>query len=187
MPKGKKAKVKRIKAGTGRAAAIARRLAFAHAYITNGQNGTQAAITAGFAAKSANVTASRLLTDANTLKLIEDAAKEASKISGLTVERTLREVARIAYSDPRKLYTETGALKDMSELDDDCAAIVASVETEQSRIAGEDGEDGTVSQTKKLKLWDKNAALEKAMKFHGLYEKDNAQAPKPVHITMVFE
>jgi phage terminase small subunit len=73
------------------------------------------------------------------------------------------EVARIAYSDPRKFYNADGSLKSILELDDDCAATIASV-------------SGTVvGMTRKLKQWDKNAALEKAMKFHGAYERDNAQ------------
>ena len=36
-------------------------------------------------------------------------------------------------------------------------------------------EGQVIGLTRKLKQWDKNAALEKAMKFHGAYEKDNAQ------------
>lgn len=181
-----RAKKKRVKAGTGKAAAAARRVAFVEAYIANGRNGTEAAIAAGFSPHSAHSRALELVKDREVIEMIEERHEALSVITGLDQVRTLREVARIAYSDPRKLFTETGSLKEMSELDDDCAAIVASVETEQVKSSGEGG-DGALAQTKKLKLWDKNAALEKAMKFHGLYEKDNLQAPKPIHITMVFE
>ena len=89
---------------------------------------------------------------------------------GLTTERTLLEVARLAYSDPRKFYNADGSLKSILELDDDCAATIASVEWDEVKAEGR-----VIGLTRKLKQWDKNAALEKAMKFHGAYEKDNAQ------------
>ena len=47
--------------------------------------------------------------------------------------------------------------------------------TSESRwIRVRDPQDRT-GRTTKLKVWDKNAALEKAMKHLGLYEKDNSQ------------
>jgi phage terminase small subunit len=47
--------------------------------------------------------------------------------------------------------------------------------------------DGAVvGQVKKVKLWDKNSALEKAMKHLGLFEKDNSQ-DKGMKITIVSE
>ena len=52
---------------------------------------------------------------------------------------------------------------------------MASVEVDEIKA-----EAGVIGHTTKLKHWDKNAALEKAMKFHGLYEKDNAQKPAAV-------
>lgn len=95
---------------------------------------------------------------------------EAGKIAGLDVTRTLREIARLAYSDPRRFYNPDGSLKLIHDLDDDTAATIASVEVD---VLKEDGK--AVGETVKVKQWDKNAALEKAMKFHGLYERDNAQ------------
>ena len=89
---------------------------------------------------------------------------------GLSTERTLLEVARLAYSDPRKFYNIDGSLKSILELDDDCAATIASVEWDEIKAEGQ-----VIGLTRKLKQWDKNAALEKAMKFHGAYQRDNEQ------------
>jgi hypothetical protein len=36
--------------------------------------------------------------------------------------------------------------------------------------------------TKKIKLWDKNAALDKAARHLGLYPRDNAQLMRPVSL-----
>jgi hypothetical protein len=62
-------------------------------------------------------------------------------------------------------------MKPMAEWDDDTAATVAGVEVEEI------GERGTI---KKLRHWDKSAALDKAMRYLGLYKTDNEQQPPPV-------
>ncbi len=143
-------------------------------YIKNGRNGTQAAIAVGYAEKSAHVRAARLLRDDKVLAMVEGRVARAAEISGLTVERTLMEVARLAYSDPRQFLQSDGSLKPTEEWTPDMAAAVASLEVlEEYEGSGEDRK--YIGQTKKLKFWDKNAALEKAMKHLGLYEKDNSQ------------
>lgn len=170
----------KVKAGTSKAAAIGRKKAFVESYIANGGNATAAAVTAGFSAKTARQQGARLLSDvAIKAKIASRAEKVANKYE-LTTERTLREIARLAYSDPRRFYHPNGALKSIHELDDDTAATIASVEVD---VLKEDGK--AVGETVKVKQWDKNAALEKAMKFHGLYEKDNAQQ-QPVEIVIRF-
>ena len=49
------------------------------------------------------------------------------------------------------------------ELDDDRAAMISAIEVDA---------DGRLT---RIRLWDKNAALEKAMKHLGLYNRDNTQ------------
>lgn len=174
-PNRKSAK-QNVKAGTSAIEAQARRRLFCKAYLANGRNGTQAAITAGFAPNSAGVTASRLLQEAYVIEYLAAATKEFEAITGLTAERTLREVARLAYFDPRRTVNGDGTLKALHELDDDTAAAVAS---EKTTI------DGDAVTTTDRKFHDKNAALEKAMKHHGLYEKDT-QAKAGVDVTIRF-
>lgn len=164
----------RPKAGTSKEAAADRRADFVREYIKNGRNGTQAAIAAGYAEKSAHVQAARLLKDDKVLAMVERRVARAAEISGLTVERTLMEVARLAYSDPRQFLLPDGTLKPTDEWTPDMAAAVASLEVEEMHLGS--GEDRKFAgYTKKLKFWDKNAAIEKAMKHLGLYEKDNSQ------------
>jgi len=178
----KRVSTKRVKAGTSKAAAAARRALFVEAYLSNNGNATQAYKAAGFTAKNsavAGVEGGKLLKDpwvaaeiARRRELIQRAAEVTT---GLTLERTLREVARLAYSDPRKFYKADGSLIPVLELDEDTAATVASVEVDEINADG-----AVIGRTKKLKVWDKNSALEKAMKYHGLYEKDNRQKADPV-------
>jgi phage terminase small subunit len=86
------------------------------------------------------------------------------------VERTRAELARVCFSDVRKLFNPDGSLKKVSELDADTAAAVASFEVDEVEVG-----DKVVRRTIKVKLWDKNAALEMAIKHLGLYERDNTQ------------
>jgi phage terminase small subunit len=172
------------KIGTSREAVAQRRAAFKAAYLTNGHNATQAALVAGFSAKTAHVQGAQLLKVLKSNGELADMAERAAEAAELTVERTLREVARLSYADPRRMYHSDGRLKDIHELDDDMAAAVASVEIEEE-FDGK-GEDRKLNgYTKKLKLWDKNSALDKAMKHFGLYEQDNRQKGEAIKVEVV--
>jgi phage terminase small subunit len=101
-------------------------------------------------------------------------AEKAAKAAGLDVDRSLREIARVAYGDVRKLYREDGSLIPVHELDADTAAMVASIEHEDE-YAGRGENRSIVGRTTKVKTWSKVEALEKASKVHGLYAVDHLQ------------
>jgi phage terminase small subunit len=154
------------------------------AMLSNGGNATQAAVAAGYKPGSAaekagyrmskNVRVSDILAKrrAEVLVVVEES-------TGLSVARTLKEVARLAYFDPRKLFDSEGRLIPMTELDDDTAAAVASIEVVEE-FESVDGKRVPAGLLKKIKIADKNSALDKAMKHLGLYEADNGQKPEPV-------
>lgn len=137
-------------------------------------NATQAAVRAGYSVSAAHVTGSRLLSDAKVRAQIDVLLAKATAVNEITIERTVREISRLAYSDVRKLYREDGTLKAMHELDDDAAASIAGVESEEEHEKGEDGEPGTVTTIRKVKRWDKNKALDMCMSLLGMH-KTNAQ------------
>lgn len=91
---------------------------------------------------------------------------------GITRERVLQEIGRVAFGDIRKLFTIDGALKSITDLDDETAAIIASVEVREEEATARDIETdekivaGTV---KKVKLWDKTKGLEMLAKHFKLY------------------
>jgi phage terminase small subunit len=62
----------------------------------------------------------------------------------------------------------------LDELDDYTAASVASFEV-QELFAGSGEERKLIGYTKKVKLWDKNAALDKLMRHLEAYKRDNEQ------------
>lgn len=166
---------KTTKRGTSRASAADRRRLFVEAMLTNGGNKRQAAIAAGYKeGRAADKAAERMSHDVAVIRELEARRAEVLEVAqqntGMTVERILREVARLAMFDVRKLYDEAGNLKPVHLLDDDTAAAIASVEVDEIKVEGV-----YIGNTKKLKVFDKNSALEKAMKHLGQYDLDNEQ------------
>jgi phage terminase small subunit len=136
--------------------------------------------------KTVNEAASRLVKNSKVAARISELVQPAMNAANLTADRTVREVTRIAFSDARRLFREDGTLKRPDEWDDDTAAAVAGIEvTEEFEGRGKDRR--LIGYTKKIKLWDKNAALDKAAKHLGLYERDNAQLMWPVSLKIVCE
>ncbi len=171
---------KPVKAGNGLAAATARRDVFVQTYIANGNNATQAAITAGYSARTAYSQGQRLLKNAEVSTRLATAAKKVAEITGLTAERTIREAARISNFDPARLYRQDGTLKHITEMDDDTRAAIASIEVKENVVDGV-----LIGQTTKIKFWDKNRALEMGMRHLGLYERDNIQQRESLQIQVL--
>lgn len=173
-----------VKAGTSKASAAHRRKLFVDAYLANGRNATQAAITAGYSPKTAVEQGSRLLRDVNVAAAVQMVTERVEQSSGLTAERVLREISRLAFHDARKFYDDKGNLKPIHELDDDTAAGLAGFEvTEEFEGKGADRE--SVGFTKKVKFWDKNTALVTAARHLGLFEKDNSQRGESLALQVV--
>ncbi len=90
----------------------------------------------------------------------------------------LRNLAQTLFFDPRNLFNDDGSLKSARDLDDETAQALASLEVVEM-INGK-GKNTAPVYTKKLKWLDKNAARDQAMKYLGLFEKDNEQATNAV-------
>ncbi len=97
-------------------------------------------------------------------------AKEVEKAFVIDRVTVLREIARIAFFDIRKLVNDDGTLVDLKNLDDDTAAAIAGLDVARvgNAMIG-------VGEILKFKIADKNAALEKLAKHLGLFEVDNKQ------------
>lgn len=123
-------------------------------------NATQAAIRAGYSAKTANEQGARLLANASVASAVKTALEKRAERTEITQDRVLQEIARIAFSDLRRMFGENGGLKRPEDLDDDTAAALASIEV-VTRSAGKNGEGETeVEHVHKVKAWDKARALE---------------------------
>jgi phage terminase small subunit len=128
-------------------------------------NAKQAAIRAGYSPRTAEVQGSRLLSNVKVQRALTARMAARSQRTEVAADRTLLEIARVGFSDVRRLFHEDGRLKHPLAWDDDTAASVASVEVVTRNLG-----DGTVEYVRKVKLWDKGKALEQLCKHLGLYQ-----------------
>lgn len=128
-------------------------------------NGARAAEAAGYAAKSARVTASKLLAKPNIREAIE--AKRAKQIetADLSAARVLEELRRLAFSDVRSLFDEQGNLRPLHTLTAEQAACIGGVEVVIKNAKAGDGITDTVH---KIKIWDKPRSVEMLAKHFAL-------------------
>lgn len=87
----------------------------------------------------------------------------------ITQADVLRELAKIGFSDIRKLFTPGGNLLPIHDLDDDAAASLASIEVVTRKVPG--GDEAEVEHVAKIKTWDKRAALVDIGKHLGMFKE----------------
>jgi phage terminase small subunit len=136
-------------------------------------NATQAAIRAGYSSRTAKAQGSRLLTNADIQRAVTARMAARSNRTEVAADRVLLEIARLGFSDLRRIFHQDGRLKRPDEWDDDTAAAISSVE-----IVTRDLGDGVVEYVRKVKLWDKGKALEQLSKHLGLY-RDQGPSERP--------
>lgn len=144
-----------------------KQLLFCQEYLID-LNGTQAAIRAGYSAKSATVDSSRMLTYAKVQEFIQELKLKRSEKLEITSDMVLRELSKIGFSDIGDFFNDGYSIKPLSELKDK-SKVIQSIQVDET--VGEFGSSRTI----KFKLHDKLSALEKIGKHIGFFEKDNEQ------------
>lgn len=158
-----------------------RKIAFIEAYIVNGNNATDAALVAGYSKGGAAQQGYRMLKDPEIMSILRQRQDALANKYQLNTESVIAELSKIVHSDPRKLFNSDGTLKPLADWPDDMAGAVGSFEIIETKIG-----DDIAAQTKKVKFWDKNSAIEKAMKHLGMFERDNEQnKPEPDDISLL--
>lgn len=146
---------------------------FAQEYISTG-NASEAYRLAYSASKmkpeTVNKRASELLANGVITGRIGKLRAAIAELAIVKESQVINEAARLALSDPAKLFNVDGTLKSIHDMDPDIRAAIASIEVEEITVDGV-----SIGRVKKVKLWDKNSALEKLMKHLGSFEKDNKQ------------
>lgn len=131
-------------------------------------NATQAAIRAGYSPKTANEQAGRLLVNVSIQNRIAQLQAEQSRRTGVSADRVVRELAKVAFVNAADLIDpKTASLKSDASRDD-----LAAVQSVKVKMFGEDGLE------QEVKLADKLRALDLLGKHLGMYrdatEKENA-------------
>lgn len=174
-------KAVRVKAGTSQASAAARKRLFIEAYITSSNNGRQAGMAAGCKnERAADQYALRMLDDVEVKEEIarrtESEIARARRNTGISIERTLRELARLGYHDIAQCFDKDGNVLEVSEMNEDARRVIAGIEVEEL-FAGKGESRQLVGRAKKIKFHSKPEALDKLMKHLGLFKEDNSQKP----------
>lgn len=133
-------------------------------------NATQAAIRAGYAAKTAEVQGPRLLGNVRVAAAIAQAMGKRAKRLDITADRVLEEIAAIAFAHMGEYATWNGqavALKDSAEVD---PRAVSEVKQTVNQFGSNVG----------IKLHDKLGALEKLGKHLGMWKDRDQDEDRPL-------
>lgn len=128
-------------------------------------NATQAAIRAGYSAKTAGAIGAENLRKPQIAARIAELMRPKTEAAAFTRELVLQELGRQLKADPRKLFTEGGSLKSIHEIDDDNASAISSIEVRTER--GEEGDEPAV--ITKIRRFDKLKAIDLAGRHFGLF------------------
>lgn len=112
---------------------------------------------------AAAVSANRLLRKPNVEAYINDKRKSIAEKLGITQERVLEAFAAIAFCDMREFFNKDGTMKPIHKLPPHVAAALSSIEVEDIK----DADGNKFGTTRKLKVWDKRAALDSICRICG--------------------
>lgn len=129
-------------------------------------NATAAARRAGYSAKTADRIGPELLGKTCVSEAIQQAIREREKRTEITQDMVLRETAKLAFFDIRKMFDKDGKPLDIPKLDADTAAALVGLDVQD--VADNDGD--YVGFVKKYKMADKLKALELLGKHLGTWE-----------------
>lgn len=120
-------------------------------------NATEAARLAGYKGtpNSLAVKGYTLMRDPRVKAAVEAKLEAQNERLQLKGDDVLRELLLIAKSDLRQAFDADGGLKKLSEMPEDIARVLSSVDTDELRSDGV-----PIGETRKVKLWDKVKALE---------------------------
>jgi len=141
--------------------------AFCNEYLID-LNATRAAKRAGYSEDTAYAIGWENLRKPEIQARIAKLREEMAKGFNITKERIIQEYSRLAFFDIRKIHTIDGALKPITDLDDDSAAAIAGMEVYEEKLDSDDPDEQIVTGTvKKVKLANKIDALDSLVKVLG--------------------
>jgi phage terminase small subunit len=106
----------------------------------------------------------KLLTNTHITNRIKQITAERMDKLNVTHEKILREVAKLAFLDPRDFYHTDGSLKLITDMDPDAAAALEGAKTRVVDLESSDGVTRTVT-VSEIKHANKRGALELLMRY----------------------
>lgn len=129
-------------------------------------NTTDAAIKAGYSAKSARAIGNENLQKPYIKNYLESRMKKKEERTEISQDQLL-ELKRIAFFDPRKLFDMKGRLKKITELDEDTRAAITSYDVSSHN---DKKGDANFEQITKIRFLDKIKALELLCRHLGILQ-----------------
>lgn len=139
-------------------------------------NATQAAIRAGYSPKTANEQAGRLLVNVSIQNRIAQLQAEQSRRTGISADRVLRELAKVAFANAGDIVDADATLKEDASPDD-----LAAVQSVRVKVFGLDGVE------REIKLADKLKALDLLGRHIGLFSGSANGAEALSHAARLLE
>lgn len=155
--------------------AARRHEAFAREYVVD-HNATAAYRRAGFKATghAAEVNASKMLRKTEVRKLVAKLEAAAGERVNVDTDELVRTSLFLAHVDPADIFNPDGSMKPIHEIPREARLAIASVDV-ADEYEGTGKKRRLVSRKFKIKLLDKNAALDRLFKYRGMFATDNAQ------------
>lgn len=149
---------------------------FCEEYIID-LNATQAALRAGYCARTVNKTGPAKLVNVGIQAEIQRLKAERSERTQVKADDVVLELAKLAFSNIKNylsMENDEVYFKDFAEITDEQAAAVESIKV-MKKIIGGKGEKNYEIQAIQFKLHSKTNTLEQLGKHLGIYQKDNEQ------------
>lgn len=134
--------------------------------------------------ETANAASSRMLRNVKVQEYISKKQQEIEKRTEVTQDMVIKELAKIAFLDIRKLYTENGQLKNVADIDSETVGAISSLETLEEYDGYGDNRE-KIGDTQKVKLLDKTKALELLGKHLGMFNDINVNMKNTVQVELV--
>jgi phage terminase small subunit len=132
----------------------AKQSAFVAEYLKD-LNATQAAIRAGYSKNNADKIGSQLLGKSRVSTAIQLVTEARSRRTEIAADNVVREIARLAFFDPRRLFDVKGKFLPIAKWPDEVAAAISSIEIVKAKGKGKKPDLIT-----KVRFWDKSKNLE---------------------------
>lgn len=136
---------------------------------------TNAFIRAGYSKNGAAQNACILLCKPNIRRIVDMEVAKVSPALEISPERTIKEVARIAYFQPKNLYDTEGKLISINKLDENTAACIKSIKETRTYPTNKDWDVRVITE---LTIWDKNSALDKLMRIQNIGQPISQNIPQ---------
>jgi phage terminase small subunit len=146
-------------------------------------NGTQAAIRAGYSAKTANEQSSKLLAKVNIQNYVSELKKSLSDKNEGLAQQVIDELKKLGFANIQDYIGPQNDIKDLTTIARDNAAAVESIKKTVTEFGGA-GDSSGKKTTIQFKLYDKISALEKLGRHLGIFELDNQQKAAVINVNI---